>query len=161
MEETRLHTVYLALGTNLGDRVGNIRRATERIGELIGRVVRRSALYESEPFGFLSDHWFVNAALCCTTTLTPRQLLVATQQIEREMGRTVKSVNGVYHDRTIDIDILLYDDISINEPDLQIPHPRMRERSFVMRPLADVMPQPLDAQLPTDQKTHPISGKHQ
>ena len=84
MEEPRLHTVYLALGTNLGDRVGNIRRATERIGELIGRVVRRSALYESEPVGFLSDHWFVNAALCCTTPLAPRQLLAVTQPVVRE-----------------------------------------------------------------------------
>ena len=145
MEETCLHTVYLALGTNLGDRIENIRRVTERIGELVGCVVRRSALYESEPVGFRSEHWFVNAALCCTTALTPRQLLAVTQQIEREMGRTRKSANGIYHDRIIDIDILLYDDICINEPDLQIPHPRMHERSFVMQPLADVMlPQPDD-----------------
>ena len=135
-----LHTVYLSLGSNLGHRRRNIRQAIGRIGELIGTVERQSALFETEPWGFNSDHPFINAAVCCTTTLTPRQLLQATQQIERELGRTRKSVGGVYHDRLIDIDILLYDDLTVDEPDLQIPHPLMHERSFVMEPLRDILP---------------------
>lgn len=135
-----LHTVYLSLGSNLGHRRRNIRQAIGRIGELIGTVERQSALFETEPWGFNSDHPFINAAVCCTTTLTPRQLLQATQQIERELGRTRKSVGGVYHDRLIDIDILLYDDLTVDEPDLQIPHPLMHERPFVMEPLRDILP---------------------
>lgn len=135
-----LHTVYLSLGSNLGHRRRNIRQAIGRIGELIGTVERQSALFETEPWGFNSDHPFINAAVCCTTTLTPRQLLQATQQIERELGRTRKSAGGVYYDRLIDIDILLYDDLTVDEPDLQIPHPLMHERSFVMEPLRDILP---------------------
>ena len=135
-----LHTVYLSLGSNLGHRRRNIRQAIGRIGELIGTVERQSALFETEPWGFHSDHPFINAAVCCTTTLTPRQLLQATQQIERELGRTRKSAGGVYHDRLIDIDILLYDDLTVDEPDLQIPHPLMHERPFVMEPLREILP---------------------
>ena len=135
-----LHTVYLSLGSNLGHRRRNIRQAIRRIGELIGTVERQSALFETEPWGFNSDHPFINAAVCCTTTLTPRQLLQVTQQIERELGRTRKSAGGVYHDRLIDIDILLYDDLTVDEPDLQIPHPLMHERPFVMEPLREILP---------------------
>ena len=135
-----LHTVYLSLGSNLGHRRRNIRQAIGRIGELIGTVERQSALFETEPWGFNSDHPFINAAVCCTTTLTPRQLLQVTQQIERELGRTRKSAGGVYHDRLIDIDILLYDDLTVDEPDLQIPHPLMHERPFVMEPLREILP---------------------
>ncbi len=133
------HTLYLGLGANLGDREATINKAIERIGELIGTVERRSALYVTEPWGFVSDHQFVNAAVCCTTLLSPRRVLELTQQIERELGRTAKSVDGQYHDRPIDIDILLYDDISVDEPDLKIPHPLMHERDFVMQPLKSIM----------------------
>ena len=77
--------------------------------------------------------------MCCLTTQTPRQLLAITQNIEREMGRTMKTTDGQYHDRVIDIDILLYDDLSVDEPDLVIPHPRMREREFVMVPLREIL----------------------
>ena len=73
------------------------------------------------------------------TPLAPRQLLEATQKVEQEMGRKLKSVNGVYHDRIIDIDILLYDDLRIDQPDLKIPHPLMEERDFVMVPLREIM----------------------
>lgn len=132
------HCVYLSLGTNLGDKEGNISEAYRRIGEKVGRIVRRSSLYQTKPWGFESENDFVNSAICCETSLTPRQLLQETQAIEREMGRTVKSVNGEYHDRVIDIDILLYDDIEVNEPDLVIPHPLMKERDFVMNPLKEI-----------------------
>lgn len=127
------------MGTNLGDKRKNIAEAIKNIGELVGDVVRQSALYETEPWGFRSDNRFVNAAVCVDTQLSPRRLLEVTQRIEREMGRTLKSVGGEYHDRIIDIDILLYGDLHIDEPDLKIPHPLMHERDFVMTPLNEIM----------------------
>lgn len=130
---------YLSLGTNLGDKRKNIAEAIKNIGELVGDVVRQSALYETEPWGFRSDNLFVNAAVCVDTQLSPRRLLEVTQRIEREMGRTLKSDGGEYHDRIIDIDILLYGDLHIDEPDLKIPHPLMHERDFVMTPLNEIM----------------------
>lgn len=130
---------YLSLGTNLGDKRKNITEAIKNIGELVGDVVRQSALYETEPWGFRSDNRFVNAAVCVDTQLSPRRLLEVTQRIEREMGRTLKSDGGEYHDRIIDIDILLYGDLHIDEPDLKIPHPLMHERDFVMMPLNEIM----------------------
>lgn len=130
---------YLSLGTNLGDKRKNIAEAINNIGELVGDVVRQSALYETEPWGFRSDNRFVNAAVCVDTQLSPRRLLEVTQRIEREMGRTLKSAGGEYHDRIIDIDILLYGDLHIDEPDLKIPHPLMHERDFVMTPLNEIM----------------------
>jgi 2-amino-4-hydroxy-6-hydroxymethyldihydropteridine diphosphokinase len=80
----------------------------------------------------------VNAVVLCETTKTPREVLLLTQQIERDMGRRKKSVSGGYADRTIDIDILLYDDVMIDEPDLKIPHPLMYQRDFVMIPLKEI-----------------------
>ena len=127
---------------DLSGRQRTLREATERIGELVGAVVRRSALYETEPWGFSSDHPFLNAAVCCLTHCSPRRVLELTQQVERELGRTRKSAGGHYADRTIDIDILLYDDLVIDEPDLKVPHPLMREREFVMKPLGEIMPCP-------------------
>ena len=127
------------MGTNLGDKRKNIAEAIKNIGELVGGVVRQSALYETEPWGFRSDNRFVNAAVCVDTQLSPRRLLEVTQRIEMEMGRTLKSAGGEYHDRIIDIDILLYGDLHIDEPDLKIPHPLMHERDFVMTPLNEIM----------------------
>lgn len=146
MTDTILHTVYLSLGSNLGDKEANIVQAIVKINEKIGAVVRQSSLLITEPWGFESDNAFVNCAVCCKTTLTPRRLLNATQRIEREMGRTRKSLvfkDGTprveYHDRIIDIDILLYDDVTINTPTLKIPHPLMQERDFVMIPLREIL----------------------
>lgn len=133
-----MHQVYLSLGTNLGNRRGNIRETIERIGEQVGVVTRQSALYETKPWGFSSPNDFINVCVLVETELAPRQLLEATQRIEKEMGRTLKSVDGNYHDRIIDIDILTYDDLKINEPDLKIPHPLMEEREFVMVPLREI-----------------------
>ena len=134
-----MHKVYLSLGTNLGNRKRNIREAIEKIGGLIGVVERQSALYETKPWGFSSPNDFINACVLVDTVLAPRQLLEATQRIEQKRGRMGKSVNGEYHDRIIDIDILLYDDIKVNEPDLVIPHPLMEEREFVMVPLKEIL----------------------
>ncbi|MCR4852529.1 MAG: 2-amino-4-hydroxy-6-hydroxymethyldihydropteridine diphosphokinase [Prevotella sp.] len=151
------HTVYLGLGSNLGDKRRNIRRAIRKIKELIGAVERQSALHVSQPWGFNSKNTFVNAVVRCRTSLSPHELLSATQDIEREIGKTVRSrknsdgrlLDGeTYHDRLIDIDILLYDDITLNEPDLIIPHPLMQERDFVMIPLAEVQEEPSDQPSP-------------
>ncbi len=136
---TNTHTVYLALGSNLGDRHGNIAKAIQKIGELIGDVVRQSTLLETEPWGFDSNNRFVNGCVCVKTDLSPRELLQMTQLIEQELGRTIKSTDGKYHDRTIDIDILIYDDITVDEPDLKIPHPLMQDRDFVMVPLKEIL----------------------
>lgn len=134
-----MHKVYLSLGTNLGNRKRNIREALEKIGELVGVVERQSALYETKPWGFSSPNDFINACVLVDTMLAPRQLLGVTQRIEQEMGRIGKSQNGEYHDRIIDIDILMYDDLEVNEPDLVIPHPLMEERDFVMKPLKEIL----------------------
>ena len=134
-----MHTVYLALGTNLGDRREIIREAVKRIGKDVGTVERQSSLLETKPWGFVSANDFINAAVRVSTSLSPRRVLETTQHIEREMGRTRKSTDRQYHDRIIDIDILLYDDIEIDEPDLHIPHPLMHERDFVMRPLQEIL----------------------
>lgn len=130
--------VYFSLGSNLGDRRLMIETAIYRIEEQVGAVVCRSALHDTAPWGFTSANRFVNAAVGCLTELSPREILGRTQAIERELGRTEKSVGGQYHDRAIDIDILLYDDVRIDEPDLKIPHPLMREREFVMVPLREI-----------------------
>lgn len=133
-----MHTVYLGLGSNLGAKRRHLRRAVTLIKKQIGAVVRQSAYFVSKPWGFESPNDFVNIAVCCETLLSPHELLERTQAIEREMGRTHKSVDGVYHDRIIDIDILLYDDLHVDAPDLKIPHPLMFERDFVMVPLREI-----------------------
>ena len=133
-----MHQVYLSLGSNLGDRKENLAQAIRLIGERVGEVLRTSSFVETEPWGFQSENRFVNAAILCETNLTPRQVLHTTQKIERELGRKHKSVGGHYADRLIDIDILLYDDLRVDEPDLQIPHPLMLERDFVMIPLGEI-----------------------
>ena len=134
-----MYKVYLSLGTNLGNRKRNIREAIDKIGEQIGVVKRRSALYETEPWGYSSPNDFINSCVMVLTAMAPRQVLEATQRIEQEMGRILKSVNGEYHDRIIDIDILMIDDLVIDEPDFKIPHPLMEERDFVMKPLKEIL----------------------
>ena len=145
MRDERLgvrHKVFLGLGSNLGDRQANIERAIELISERVGEVIRRSSLIETEPWGFESENKFLNGVILCETTLTPRQVLRKTQKIERDMGRKKKTSpsakSRIYSDRGIDIDILLYDDLTVDEPDLKIPHPLMQEREFVMIPLKEI-----------------------
>lgn len=134
-----MYKVYLSLGTNLGNRKRNIREAIDKIGEQIGVVERQSALYETKPWGYSSLNDFINSCVMVLTAMAPRQVLEATQRIEQEMGRTLKSVNGEYHDRIIDIDILMIDDLVIDEPDFKVPHPLMEERDFVMTPLKEIL----------------------
>ena len=139
-----MHTAYLGLGANLGNRRETLDQACQMIGKLIGDIVRQSAYYETAPWSFESEHLFLNAVVCVHTSLTPRQLLKAAQRIERNLGKrrqhaTERTADTIYHDRPIDIDILLYDDINIDTPDLIIPHPRMASRPFVMDPLREIM----------------------
>ena len=135
-----MHEVYLSLGTNLGHREENLQEAIRRINGKVGAVVAQSAFMDTEPWGYQSSRHYLNACVRVATEMSPRAILRATQLIERQMGRRHKTQNGVYRDRIIDIDILLYDDVSIDEPDLKIPHPRMLERDFVMQPLREIMP---------------------
>ncbi len=130
--------VFLSLGSNLGDRSKNLESAISLIGSQAGDVTAVSSFIETKPVGFKSENRFVNCAVRIVTALDPFELLRITQQIERELGRTTKSVGGVYSDRTIDIDILLYGNAVIDTPELKIPHPQMRKRDFVMRPLKEI-----------------------
>ena len=131
--------MYLSLGSNLGDRKATMRRAIGLLNERAGSVDRQSSFIETEPWGFESTNKFLNMCVRLLTTLSPEQLLLATKQIERELGRTQKSVNGQYHDRPIDIDILMYDNVHIDSDDLMLPHPHMQEREFVMKPLREIL----------------------
>ena len=131
--------LYISLGSNMGDREQMLHRAISLINERVGTVQRVSSFIETKPWGFQSEHPFLNAACKVLTTLSPEQCLKETQKIERELGRTRKSKNGVYHDRPIDIDLLLYGDFKISTPKLTLPHPHMYERDFVMIPLREIM----------------------
>ena len=139
------HKVYLGLGSNLGDREHHLMEAIRLIGKRVGQVVRQSSFIETEPWGFDSPNRFLNAVILCETTKPPREVLCLTQQIERDMGRKKKTTLDAqcstpnYADRPIDIDILLYDDLVVDEPDLKIPHPLMHERDFVMIPLKEIL----------------------
>ncbi|MCR5269433.1 MAG: 2-amino-4-hydroxy-6-hydroxymethyldihydropteridine diphosphokinase [Prevotella sp.] len=143
----KLHNVYLGLGSNLGQREENILQAYEHIERLIGHIVCQSAFFYSEPWGFQSAHGFVNTAIRVETSLSPFEVLHQTQHIEHLLGKTaahatIRQSHDVclYQDRPIDIDILLYDNLCMDEPELKIPHPLMQEREFVMIPLREVLP---------------------
>ena len=122
--------LYLGLGTNLGDKECNLRIAVNKIEERIGKVISLSAFYVTAPWGFFSANSFLNAVVCVQTVLTPEQALAVSQTIETDMGRTAKSVQGQYHDRLIDIDLLLYGDLILDTPTLKLPHPLMHKRRF-------------------------------
>ena len=140
-----VHTVYLSLGTNLGDKEQNLLTAIAEIGRRIGPIMAQSAFLATEPWGFESENTFLNAAIRIETELSPIALLDESQQIERDMGRTQKSSANCqlstvnYQDRIIDIDILLYDDLHIDTPRLTIPHPLMQQRDFVLIPLKEIL----------------------
>lgn len=137
------HKLYLGLGSNLGNREANIRRALALIDERLGSVYRVSSLVETEPVDFCSPHRFLNAVCLVHTMMSPEACLRETQKIEQELGRIHKSITlpdgSIQHnDRPIDIDLLTYDNLNINTPTLTLPHPRMNQRSFVMEPLKEI-----------------------
>jgi 2-amino-4-hydroxy-6-hydroxymethyldihydropteridine diphosphokinase len=129
--------VYLALGSNLGDRAHFIGEALRLLEGPSLAVLRRSSFYETEPRDFLAQPWFLNMVVEARTRLFPKQLLARTQSVERRLGRQRNVDKGP---RTVDIDILLYGDSMLDLPELTIPHPRMCERRFVLEPLAELRP---------------------
>ena len=133
--------IYLGLGTNLGDKEANLDMAMEEIRKQVGEILSLSAYYITEPWGFDSKNAFLNAVCKISTSLSPLDVLLTTQSIEKDLGRMKKSVNGQYSDRPIDIDILLYNDIVLDSPNLTIPHPLMHKRTFVMEPLSEIAPE--------------------
>jgi 2-amino-4-hydroxy-6-hydroxymethyldihydropteridine diphosphokinase len=136
-----LTTVYLSLGSNLGDRESYLRAALDRLSPR-----RVSPIYETEPVNYTAQPRFLNLAAEIETEMSPAQLLARTQAIERDLGRTRGIPKGP---RTLDIDILFYGDAVIREPDLEVPHPRLAERRFVLEPLADLAPD----------LRHPVTGR--
>ena len=135
-----MSVIYLGIGTNLGNRQKNLELAVDLLEKRVGKCRKISSFYKSKPAGFDSENDFLNAVLEIETCLLPFALLHETQKIERELGRTHKSANGIYHDRIIDIDILLYDNEIIDTPELKIPHPHIAERDFVLTPLREIAP---------------------
>lgn len=140
--------VYLLLGSNQGDRAALLAEACDRIGALCGSVTAMSRLYESEPWGFEAETWFVNQALELTTGINPHRLLLMLLDIERELGRRRSADAMGYASRPIDIDMLYYDDLVVDTANLVLPHPRIRERRFALLPMCDVAPD----------FVHPLSG---
>ena len=127
---------YLGLGSNLGDRDGHLGFALDRLGE-VGTVIARAPVIETDPVDCPAGGMFLNTCVCLETALEPSELLSAATQIERQRGRSRTARN---EPRVLDIDILLYDDLVLREQALQIPHPRMHERGFVLEPLAEIAP---------------------
>jgi 2-amino-4-hydroxy-6-hydroxymethyldihydropteridine diphosphokinase len=131
------HTVYLSLGSNLKDRAKNLHDAIAALPQASIRVLKISSLYETEPVDYLDQPWFLNCVVQAETELNPLSLLRALRNIETRMGSKKLIPKGP---RLIDIDILLYGDETLNTPELQIPHPRMLLRRFVLVPLAEIAP---------------------
>lgn len=139
--------VFLGLGSNLGDRESNLGDAVKKIGEHIGKVLSSSSVYETAPWGFEAEIDFFNMVVCVETKHSPSELLTEINAIESMMGR--KRNQDRYSSRVIDIDILLYDDLIIEEKGLKIPHRLMHERKFVLVPLSELAPDLI----------HPVFGK--
>jgi 2-amino-4-hydroxy-6-hydroxymethyldihydropteridine diphosphokinase len=136
MAEDKL--IYLSLGSNLGDRAANLERAIEALSEIGARVLLRSSIYETEPVDFLAQPWFLNCVVEAETSLAPRQLLEELQAIERKLGSRKLVPRGP---RIIDLDILFYGAAVTHEAGMEIPHPRLAERKFVLAPLAELAPE--------------------
>lgn len=141
-----MERVYLSLGSNMGDRAVNIARAIAALSERGIRVTRESALYETEPVEFREQDWFLNSVIEGETELEPEKLMKEMLAIERSLGRERRVAKGP---RVIDIDVLFYGDEVIHEPGIEIPHPRLSQRRFVLVPFAEIAP---DAR-------HPVLGK--
>ena len=134
-------TAYIALGSNLDEPRHQLLEAIRRMRLRGLRICSVAPFVETRPVGFASEHLFLNSVVAVHTTATPAELLAQLQEIEREMGRRHKSHDGIYSDRVIDLDILLYDQCVVTTPELTIPHPRMCERAFVLQPLSYIAPE--------------------
>lgn len=142
-----MSVVYLLLGGNSGNRMRYLKSAVARIRSEVGRVTRMSSLYETEPYGFRAKQQFYNVCVMVETELSPYEVIKVILAIETSLGRIRKTEK--YSSRTIDIDILFYDDIILNEPSLVIPHPEFHKRNFALIPMAEVGPEFI----------HPVFGK--
>ncbi|MEA3505615.1 MAG: 2-amino-4-hydroxy-6-hydroxymethyldihydropteridine diphosphokinase [Bacteroidota bacterium] len=143
-----MHSVFLLLGSNKGDRVELLNKAITQIGSSVGEIAELSSVYETEPWGFDDETPFLNQVIKINTTLEPYDVLSKILQIELVLGRVRKSKN--YEPRVIDIDILFFDEMVINDsPDLIIPHPRLHQRKFTLMPLKEI----------NSQMVHPVKGK--
>ena len=134
-----LHTAIISIGSNIGDKLANCKQAISALDGLDGiKVTSGSPFYRTAPVDYLDQDWFVNAALQIETTLAPRELLSALQLIQRQAGRKKDPIR--FGPRIIDLDIIFYDSLIINSPELVIPHPRMHKRRFVLQPICDIDP---------------------
>ena len=140
----RVKKVYLSLGSNLGDRAQNLERALAALERENIRVKRRSSIYETEPRDVVAQPWFLNMVVECEAECFPLQLLAVAQRIEREMGR-IRRGTAPRGPRLIDIDILLFGTVKMKTERLEVPHPRMLERRFVLEPLVEIAPDLRDA----------------
>lgn len=147
--DTGTDPLILALGSNLGDREQQIHTALQKIEERIGRIISLSALYHTEPEGYDSPNKYVNCVCEVESKLSIYTIFAITQQIEIELGRVAKSVNGSYADRLIDIDLIMAGDLILDTPLLTLPHPRFHQRDFVLTPLCEIAPD----------RVHPLLGK--
>lgn len=138
--------VYLSLGSNLGDRQVNLRMAVGKLLNL-GNVLTVSSIYETEPVEFTDQPWFLNCVVLIQTEMLPKFFFAGIQEIEKEMGRQRTQPKGP---RTIDIDILLFGNATIDTPQLKVPHPAMKQRRFVLAPLAEIAP---DVKIPGTKRT--------
>lgn len=145
----KFNKVYLLVGGNLNNTSAKYENLFRLLEENVGRIIKKSSFYESEAWGFVSEHRFINVALFIETSLSPKELLIQTQIIEKEFGRTKKSNNAVYSDRNMDIDILFYNNVILQSESLTIPQLHIADRKFVLNPLCEIAP---------DLK-HPILGK--
>ncbi len=145
---SKKHTVFLLLGSNIHPRTDFLQKAIRFINNLLGDITSVSSLYESEPWGFDAPVAFLNQVVCVESTLGPLAILKKTQEIERKLGRTAKT-NGEYASRTMDIDLLFFDDEIVRLPELTIPHAQIANRRFTLLPLVEVAPD----------MVHPVSGK--
>jgi len=140
------HSVFLLLGSNIHPRHNHLANAVRLINNLLGDITLLSSIYESEPWGFEAPVDFLNQVVCVDTTFEPLELLKKTQEMEQKSGRPPKSVKGNYLSRTLDIDILFFDDEIIHLPELTIPHAHIADRRFTLFPLTEIAPE----------KIHPV-----
>lgn len=131
--------VYLGIGTNIGDKEANLNQAMIYLREEVGEIYNVSSFFTSKPWGFESENNFSNAAVLINTELSPLKLLAEVKKIEKKMGRIYRQTHN-YEDRIIDIDILIYENLIINQPNLVVPQNLMAQREFVLVPLAEIAP---------------------